>query len=346
MVERLSILIVTYRRDDLLDACLASIRAACPQMPQIVVVDNGDAPETRALVQSYGNTVYIRSQGNPGFAGGNNAGLPACAGEYVLLLNNDTLVREEPFTYMMRYMGEHPEVAVVQGRLTLPALGGVLDDCGTYLTPLGVQLHNYLRQPDGDYLVPAAVFSAKGACLLFRREIIADAGGVLFHGHFGSYYEETDFCHRVWLAGHEVHFVPSPPIEHLCGATSSVFDRDVIWRRYSRNIVFSFLTLLEKRSLVRILSGFMMLLMVQVLLNLLSGRFSAAVVPFKAFADVWRDRRLIRTCRREVQAWRVVGDKQLFRRILRSPSLSYYYYSAMNKVEKYRHPTMTRRSHE
>ena len=338
MLSRLSILIVTYRRDDLLDACLASIRAACPVMPQTVVVDNGDTPETQAVVQAYDNTVYIRSPGNPGFAGGNNIGLPACSGEYVLLLNNDTVVREEPFTYMMRYMDEHPEVAVVQGRMTLPSLGGVLDDCGTYLTPFGVQLHNYLRQPDGGHLVPAAVFSAKGACLLFRREIIERVGGFLFHGHFGSYYEETDFCHRVWLAGQEVHFVPSPPVAHLWGATSSAFNQDAIWRGYLRNMLFSFLTLFGARGLVRILPGFAMLLMAQVLLNLLKGRFAEATVPFKAIADVGRDRRLIRECRREAQARRVIGDKQLFRRILRSPSLLYYYYSAQNKIEKYKNP--------
>ncbi|MCL2104448.1 MAG: glycosyltransferase family 2 protein, partial [Kiritimatiellaeota bacterium] len=271
---------MTYRRDDLLGACLASIRAACPTMPQTVVVDNGDTPETQVLVQAYDNTVYIRSPGNPGFAGGNNIGLPACSGEYILLLNNDTVIHEEPFTHLMRYMDEHPGVAVVQGRMTLPALGGVLDDCGAYLTRFGVQLHNYLRQPDGDDLVPAAVFSAKGACLLFRREVIAKVGGFLFHGHFGSYYEETDFCHRVWLAGHEVHFVPSPPISHLCGATASTFDGNVIWRRYSRNTLFLFLTLLGTRGLVTLLPGLIALLMAQALRNLLSGRFTAAGVPF------------------------------------------------------------------
>jgi len=332
---KISIIVVTYKRDDLLARCLASIRANCGGEPQVVVVDNGNSDGTAALVAQHPGAVCVRSETNLGFAGGNNLGLPYCAGEFVLLLNNDTEIGADPLPAHFAYMDAHPEAAVTQGRMTLPTLGGVLEDCGTFLTPFGVQFHRFYRQPDRDDLASAAVFSAKGACMMFRRDIIAKTGGFLFHDHFGSYYEETDFCHRVWLAGAEVHFVPSPPVAHLCGATSSAFDNNAIWRQYYRNTLFSFLTLFGARGLWTVLPGYLALLAAQSLRNLSAGKFAAAAAPAKAIADTFRARRKIASFRREAQARRAVTDKQLFRRVIKRPRLSYYWYNAVNQPGKY-----------
>jgi len=336
--SHVSILIVTFKRDDLLARCLETIREKCGGAPQVVVVDNGagESASAERVVAEHPGAVYVRSEKNLGFAGGNNLGLPFCTGAFVLLLNNDTEIIEDPLPALLAYMDAHPEVATVQGRMTLPRLDDTLDDCGTYLTPFGVQLHNYLFQPDPGNLVPVAVFAAKGACMLLRREVIQQLGGLLFHAHFGSYYEETDFCHRVWLAGHEVHFVPSPPVAHLMGSTASMFDNNAIWRQSYRNMLFSFLTLFGTHGLVTILPGFFVLLTAQVMLKLVTGRFIAAVMPLKALGDIWRDRRLIAAFRRDAQASRVISDKQLFRRILKRPRLSYYWLAATNQIAKYK----------
>jgi len=178
MLSRLSILIVTYRRDDLLDACLASIRAACPIMPQTVVVDNGDTPETQAVVQAYDNTTYICSPGNPGFAGGNNIGLPACSGEYVLLLNNDTLIHEEPFTQMMRYMDEHPSVGAIQGKLQIPQVNNLLDGCGNMLSGMGSRNpFGFLVADAPEFCKPYPVFAANGALMFHVPQECLGTGG-------------------------------------------------------------------------------------------------------------------------------------------------------------------------
>ena len=80
---------------------------------------------------------------------------------------------------------------------------------------------------------------AKGAMLLFRRAVLSDTG-FLFHDHFKSYYEETDFCHRARNAGWETWFVPTPPIDHFGGRTTARFSGDDIWAQYLRNILYSF----------------------------------------------------------------------------------------------------------
>ena len=231
-----TVLIVTWNGDGLLRDCLESIRAALPQCPPCVVVDNANLESTKELCAGFGFVTYVPSKENLGFAGGNNLGLPFCKTKYVCLLNNDTIIHTDSFTPLVAFLECHPGAAVAQGTMKLPRCNNTLDDCGTTLKWYGVQHHRYFRKPDPGDLAPTKVFAAKGAFMMIRRSVVETLGGVLFHGHFKSYYEETDFCHRVWLSGSEVWFVPTPPIDHLLGSTSAKFDNASIWRQYIANI--------------------------------------------------------------------------------------------------------------
>src|SRR5574344_1746539 len=218
----LSILIASYKQKKLLQDCLASIRVAGP-MPEVVVVDNASHDGTvEMLAAEFPEVKVVVAPENLGFAGGNNLGLPACTGDYVLLLNNDMIVHPGAFEAMTSFLDAHPAVWAVQGKMRLVREGGVLDSAGDFLTVCGLQYHYGYRKPDAPkYSKAYPVFAGKGACLMFRRDVPSKAGGFLFNPVFGSYYEETDFCHRIWLYGGEVWFVPSPMIDHLQGMTSS-----------------------------------------------------------------------------------------------------------------------------
>ena len=183
---------------------------------------------------------YVPTVRNLGFARGNNVGLKACTRDFVLLLNNDTVVHEDSFLPLIDFLERHPKVGIVQGTMNVPALDDGLDDCGVVMTPFGIQRHLHRGEPTATTaLKPRRVTAAKGAMMLFRREVVADTG-FLFYDHFGSFFEETDFCRRAANCGWETWFVPTPPIDHLCGATSARFDRDAIWAQYFRNILYSF----------------------------------------------------------------------------------------------------------
>ena len=325
MFSRLSILIVTYRRDDLLDACLASIRAACPTMPQTVVVDNGDTPETQTVVQAYDNTIYIRSPGNPGFAGGNNIGLPACSGEYILLLNNDTLIHDEPFTCMMRYMDEHPSVGVAQGKAQIPHRSNLLEWCGSMLSGAGfLNPHGFLKKDAPEYCKPYPAFAANGVCFMFRRSVLEQAGGFLFHNHFKSYFEEIDFCHRVWLGGSEVHYVPSPIIDHHHSMTANQFPRLDILKQYYANIWFSHLTCLDIYGQFRILPFFSLFYFGHSILRLCMGQFSFFKIHYQALGSVWSNRVILIQTRHLLRVVRKRSSREIFRLVMRSPPFSYY----------------------
>ena len=239
-IDQLSIIIVTWNGDDLLKSCLDSVRTVYGDRPQIVVVDNANQRSCADLAKSYPNVTYVAAPENLGFAGGNNLAIPHVTRDYVLLLNNDTVVYKDSFSPLIDFLASHPHVGIVQGTMNVPALGNGLDDCGVLMTPFGVQRHLHHGEPTAStQLAPRKVFAAKGAMLMFKRTVLKDTG-FLFYDHFKSYYEETDFCHRAKLRGWETWFVPTPPIDHLCGRTSGRFDNEEIVAQYFRNIFYSF----------------------------------------------------------------------------------------------------------
>ena len=239
-VSELSIVIVTWKGDDILGNCLRSVREVYGNLPEVVVVDNAASEETHKLVSSFDGIKYVSSPGNPGFAGGNNVGVRETTRPYILLLNNDTVVHGDSFSPLVEFLKSHERVGIVQGTMNIPALGNGLDDCGILMTPFGIQRHLHRGEPTASTKLSARkVFAAKGAMMMFKRAVLDDVG-FLFYDHFWSYYEETDFCHRVRNAGWETWFVPTLPIDHLCGVTSGRFDIKIVWRRYFRNILYSF----------------------------------------------------------------------------------------------------------
>lgn len=239
-VRELSVVIVTWNGDDLLERCLSSLVEVYGDRLEIVVVDNADSKSTRCLVGSFPGVLYAESPGNPGFAGGNNIGVRRTTRPYILLLNNDTVLHGDSFSTLVEFLESHGKVGIVQGTMNVPSLGDGLDDCGVLMTPFGIQRHLHRGEPTATAkLAPRKVFAAKGAMLMFKRKVLDDLG-FLFYDHFWSYYEETDFCHRARNAGWETWFVPTLPIDHICGATSSRFSGNLVWRRYLRNIIYSF----------------------------------------------------------------------------------------------------------
>ena len=239
-IQKLSIIIVTWNGDDLLKNCLDSVQMVYGDVPEIIVVDNANTPSCAALAAQYPNAKYVASPENLGFAGGNNLGLRETTRDYILLLNNDTVIHEDSFSPLIEFLDSHDKVGIVQGTMNVPALNNGLDDCGVLMTPFGIQRHLHHGEPTATtVLKPRKVFAAKGAMLMFKRTVLKDMG-FLFYDHFKSYYEETDFCHRAKIKGWETWFVPTPPIDHLGGQTVGKFRSEDIWAQYLRNIFYSF----------------------------------------------------------------------------------------------------------
>ncbi|MBO7722006.1 MAG: glycosyltransferase, partial [Kiritimatiellae bacterium] len=240
-LDRITLVIVTWKGDGMLRKCLDSVVRACGALPETVVVDNAALDSTAALVGSYANARYLPLPENRGFAGGNNAAAPFCKREYTVLLNNDTELAGDAFTPLVEFLDARPEAAAAQGKIVFAARNQ-LDGCGGFLSPLGVLAFRGAFADDSpEFSAPARVFTVGGAFFAVRNAAVAACGG-LFYDHFKSYYEEINLCHRLAVAGYDCWYVPTPPVMHLHSATASKFRREDILEQYYRNVWFSNLT--------------------------------------------------------------------------------------------------------
>ncbi len=229
----LSVLIVSWGQTARLAACVGAVRRFLPGA-RTVVVDNGSAPPLTPLP----GCDWVRAPRNLGYAGGCALGWARCAGEAVLLLNNDALLPSaEPVETLLAFLAAHPRVAAAQATLLLP--DGTLDACGESLTPLGLLFHHGYRRPPGPHAARAyPVLAAKAACALVRRAAVEDAGG-LFRPDAFCYYEDIDLGHRLWLAGWECWYVPTRPVLHDEATTARTLPARDVWRRYLGNMLTS-----------------------------------------------------------------------------------------------------------
>lgn len=333
----ISILMVNFNGTDLLPACLDSLRAVLRPKFEIIVVDNASSDNSLKILEAYPECKIVRSESNLGFAGGNNLGLAHCQGRLILLLNTDTICEPDFLHFMVDYLQTHPEVAIAQGKMLLSRQGDVLDACGSFLTRFGWLYHyGYYKADSPKYCNSYRIFSAKGACLLFRREIIAQVGGYLFDSDYFCYYEETDFCHRAWLAGYEVHFVHSARILHLQGATASRAHLEGFsLNQFLRNQTFGLFCNLSASSTLWIMPFYCLLMALCFMAGVMTGKktvarasLNAILFSAKNLKKIWAQRRVIRKIRK-------ISDSELFRKVMITPRLSYFLKTFTGKLACY-----------
>lgn len=241
----LSIIIVNWNVRDLLAACLRSLEPARERLAlQVLVVDSHSADDSVTMVRrGFPWVELIACEENVGFPRGNNLGLAQTNGRYILLLNPDTEVVGAALTTMIAYMESHPHVgglgpqllnpdgSVQSSRRRFPTLATALFE-STWLEPLApasISRHYYVQDvADGE---TAVVDWVTGACLLVRREVVEQIGG-LDEDYF-MYSEELDWCRRIKAAGWQIIYLPTAQVIHHEGKSSeqAVTERHINFQR-------------------------------------------------------------------------------------------------------------------
>ncbi len=231
----LSIVVLSWNVREMLAECLRSLPGAAGAWwarAEVVVVDNASTDGSLQMVrEEFPEVRVLALQENRGFSAGNNAGIRASGGRFVLLLNPDTAARPGSIEAMCEHMEVQPDVGVVGPRLLnadgslqpsrrrFPTLAIALVES----TPLqrvfsgaGMLRHFYLNdRPDGE---TQDVDWLSGAALLCRRETLEQVG--LFDPGYFMFSEEVDLCRRVRDAGWRVVYLPEAEITHFGGGST------------------------------------------------------------------------------------------------------------------------------
>jgi hypothetical protein len=223
-----SIIILNYKSAGLVWQCIKTIRLFPPECShEIIVVDNasGDGVE-QAVTSRFPDVRILHASKNGGYAVGNNMGIRASHGKYVLIMNPDITIRPGTVDAMVRHMEASPDVGILGPKLVHP--DGTLDvSCyrfPTYgipvyrRTPLGSVLPagrravaSYLME-EYDHATTSDVDWLLGAVLMIRRSALDQVG--LLDERFFLYFEDTDWCRRFWQAKHRVVYFTGAEMVH------------------------------------------------------------------------------------------------------------------------------------
>ncbi len=319
----MTLVIVTWKGDELVKGCLDSILAVYGRLPPTILVDNAALESTRSLASEYSNVAYLPQAENLGFAGGNCAAWTHCDREYVVLLNNDTRLEDDSFSPLVDFMDAHPKCAAAQGKIMLAA-NGKLDGCGGFFSPLGVLAFRGQHIDDApEFNKPMRVAVVGGAFFIVRRSMVDDAGGI-FHAHFKSYYEEIDLCCRLGMADYECWYVPTPAVKHFHSVTASKFGWEKVLPQYYRNIGFSRQTCFGLYGRWRMGLPLKVLSFLQCAIALMKGNPGPIQAHRMASAALLADAELIRVARNRLRAKWKLTDQEFLSFAIRSQPWRYY----------------------
>ncbi|MDR1919694.1 MAG: glycosyltransferase family 2 protein [Tannerellaceae bacterium] len=299
---KISIVIVNYNVKYFLEQCLLSVRMAVAGLEaEVFVVDNHSTDgSTDYLRLKFPEVVFIENEDNPGFAVANNQAIRLCRGEYVLLLNPDTIIGEESIRTLCFFMDEHPQaggagVKMIDGNgVFLPESKRSFPSpwvsfCKIFgLSKLFPNTKLFARY-SLPYLSPNKqheVDVLAGAFMMIRREALDKAG--LLDESFFMYGEDIDLSYRLVLNGYNNYYVPER-ILHYKGESTQRNDQKFVRHFYGAMLIF------YKKYYPR--SGWLVSFFVR--LAIVLRAFVAAVFrsPGKKRQKKIRKRRLLILCR-------------------------------------------------
>ncbi|HTX87583.1 MAG TPA: glycosyltransferase [Bacteroidales bacterium] len=250
---KLSIVIVNYNVKYFLEQCLHSVQNACRNLEaEIFVVDNNSVDgSVRMVKEKFPGVRLIENQENSGFSRANNQAIRAASGEYILLLNPDTLVEDDTLVKSVRFMDEHPDagglgVKMVDGKghflpeskrsFPSPSVAFYKVFGLAYLFPKSRIFGKYhLGSLDPDQTCPVEVLA--GAFMLLRKSVL-DRVGLLDEAFF-MYGEDIDLSYRIVRAGFKNYYFPETRIIHYKGESTKKSSLNYVFLFYNAMIIFA-----------------------------------------------------------------------------------------------------------
>ena len=230
----IDIIIVNHNSTDYLIDCVASLNRALKGVDATICVqDNASTDAPERLRARYPGVVLENNIQNIGFAAANNKVIRKSAAPYALLLNPDTVVSENCIASLLAFMEKNRDVGIAGPRIlesdgrvqgsarSFPSLLTAFFGRSSMLTkwfptnPIS-RANIWTAQSNG--LKPREVDWISGACMIVRRNAIEDVG--LMDERFFLYWEDADWCRRMWQKGWKVIYFPRASILHHAGKSS------------------------------------------------------------------------------------------------------------------------------
>ncbi len=250
---KLSVIIVNYNVQHFLEQCLHSVKKAAESISaEIIVVDNNSVDGSVAMTKAkFPEITLIENKKNTGFSFANNQAIRVAAGEYILLLNPDTVVEEDTFTKVISFMDAHPDAGGL-GVKMLDGKGNFLPESKRGLPTPSVAFYKifgfsrlfpksktfgkyHLGFLDKDKIHEVEILS--GAFMLMRKSVLDKVG--LLDETFFMYGEDIDLSYRILLGGYKNYYFPETRIIHYKGESTRKSTVNYVFVFYRAMVIFA-----------------------------------------------------------------------------------------------------------
>jgi GT2 family glycosyltransferase len=320
-----SVIVVNWNGKKYLKDCFPSLRAQTFSDYEVILVDNGSNDGSVEYVQRNfpGWVRILPNARNEGFSGGNNRGIRAASGKYIVLLNNDAQADPCWLEELMKVAEENPRAGMLACKIYLQGGSKIIDNVGHLIYRDGLNRgRGRLEVDHGQYDQIEEVLFPSGCAALYRREMLEEVG--LFDENFFAYGDDTDLGLKGRLAGWKCLYVPRAIVHHRYSQSSGPYspskafyvERNRVWIAVK---YFPLPVLLQSPfyTLLRlVLQGYGALAG-----RGAAGRFSeenspgqlllvllrAYLAAFQGLPRMWKKRKEFRKCTRvseeEIQSW-------------------------------------------
>jgi len=303
-----SVIILNYNGKEVLEPCLNSVFASTYSPFEVIVVDNGSTDGSADMAKKRYDFLLLRKKYNVGFCAGNNTGIRAADGEFLVLLNSDTIVDSnwlnELVTEAIQSGADfsQPKILMINDKRIINSTGLMIHIAGFGLLRGGGEVD------EGQYDNLKEVWGVHGTCIFASRKAIEKIG--LLDENFFSFDEDTDWSWRALLMGLKLTYVPTALVYHKWGHGWSSRAPEKFYFA-ERNRMIMVMTNYSRQSFILLLPVLLLTEFATIGYCLANRILSAKI---RAYADIIRMRLYIIRRRKLIQNKRRTPDRLFINR--------------------------------
>lgn len=276
-----SIITINYNHSDVTADCLRSLEKITYPNYEVIVIDNASPnDDASVLKRDFPHIKFFQLEKNLGFAGGNNVGIKKCAGDYILLLNNDTEVEPDFLEPLVDKCEKNPKIGGVSPKIHYHHTPKMLQFAGfTEIHHVTVRNHavGFNQMDQGQFNEDQPTYFVHGAAMLIPRRVLEKVG--LMADIYFLYYEELDWGYRIRQAGYELYYVHNSLIHHKESISTGFFSPLQVYYLNRSRILYM------RRNIkgLRFIISFLYLLFVSIPKNYMTFLLKGKLELFKAY---------------------------------------------------------------
>lgn len=234
---KVTVIIPNYNGIEYLKDCLKSLEEQTFSDFSIMIVDNASKDGSTAYVrENYPQIELVELDKNYGFSKAVNIGIQRSNTEYVILLNNDTVVHKKYIKELYNQISVSDRIFSVSSKMISYHNRSIMDDAGDLYTVVGWAFQRGIGQPVESYEKRARVFTACAGAAIYRRKVFDEIG--LFDEMHFAYLEDIDVGYRARIYGYDNEYCPRAIVYHIGSATSGSKYNEFKVKLAARNSVY------------------------------------------------------------------------------------------------------------